>query len=107
MTVTEYVSLGKADANVQVPVLEDAVNVHVRGEPVVGVAVTVISAPDVKDARSKVGVLSAVILSEFDEPESDALCRSGAPAVATVVVIAMRETAEVFESKSSTSTYAL
>jgi hypothetical protein len=92
---------------VQVPVLDDAVNVHVRGEPVAGVAVTVISAPDVKDVRSKVGVLSAVILSEFDEPESDALCRSGAPAVATVVVIAMRETAEVFERESSTSTYAL
>jgi hypothetical protein len=85
---------------VQVPVLDDAVNVHVRGEPVDGVAVTVISAPDVKDARSKVGVLSAVILSEFDEPVSDEDAKSGTDGALTLV---LKETKEIFPAASLTT----
>jgi hypothetical protein len=91
----------------QVPVLADAVNMHVTSEPLAGVAVTVTCAPDVSDARSKVGVLSAVLLSEFDEPVSEALCRSGAAAVATVVVKDIAETDDVFTRESSVTTYAL
>jgi hypothetical protein len=81
--------------------------VQVTGDPLAGVAVTVIRAPEVSDVRSKVGVLSAVILSEFDDPVSDALCKSGAAAVPTVVVIDIAETADVFVRESSTITYAL
>jgi hypothetical protein len=46
-------------------VVPEAVNVQVTGEPDVGVAVTVIRAPEVKPVRSNVGVSIFVILSGF------------------------------------------
>jgi hypothetical protein len=47
------------------------------------------------------------MLSEFDDPVSEALCKSGAAAVPTVVVKDIAETVDVFVSESSTITYAL
>jgi hypothetical protein len=47
------------------------------------------------------------VLSEFDEPVSDAACKSGELEVGTVVVIAIIETDEEFAFPSSTITYAL
>lgn len=72
MTTTEYVPFANAGEKVQLPDVDVAVNVQVTGDPELGVAVTVTKAPVVKDVRSKVGVLSAVTLSEFEEPVSDA-----------------------------------
>jgi hypothetical protein len=105
--VTEYVPFASGVVKVQLPVVALAVNEQVTGEPVAGVAVSVISAPEVKDESSKVGVVSAVVLSEFDEPVSDAACKSGELEVGTVVVIAIIETDEEFAFPSSTITYAL
>ena len=92
-TLTEYVPFVSAE-KVQEPVDPDAVKVHVAGLPVDGVAVTVTEAPEVRPAKSKVGVLSAVELSVDDEPRSDPAARSGIDGTAIVVVIATFETAE-------------
>ena len=93
-TLTEYVPFVNAE-KVHEPVDPDAVNVHVTGLPVDGVAVTVAEAPEVRPAKSTVGVLSAVELSVDDEPRSDPAARSGTEGTAIVVVIATFETAEV------------
>ena len=67
-----------SEENVHDPVVAVAVNVQVTGVPLAGVAVTVTVAPTVKPAKSNVGVLSEVVLSEFVEPVSDALAKTGA-----------------------------
>jgi hypothetical protein len=72
------VPLAITEEKLQEPVEPEAVKVQVTGEPTDGVAVKVTIAPEVSPATSKVGVLSAVVLSEFDEPVSDAACKSGA-----------------------------
>ena len=92
-TLTEYVPFVSAE-KVHEPVDPDAVNVHVTGLPVDGVAVIVTEAPDVRPDKSKVGVLSAVELSVDDEPRSDPAARSGTEGTAIVVVIATVETVE-------------
>ena len=81
----------------------EAVNVQVTGEPVVGVAVTVIKAPEVKPVRSNVGVSIFVILSEFELPESEAACSTGALGTAIVVVKLVFETVEKFPALSLTT----
>ena len=83
--------------------MPEAVNVQVTGEPVVGVAVTVIKAPEVKPVRSNVGVSIFVILSEFELPESEAACSTGALGTAIVVVKLVFETVEKFPALSLTT----
>jgi hypothetical protein len=51
---------------------------QVTADPLDGVAVTVTLAPTVSPAKVKVGVASAVVLSVFEDPVSDAAVRSGA-----------------------------
>jgi hypothetical protein len=50
-----------------------------------GVAVKVTVAPMTRELEVNVGVLSLVILSELDEPESDAASSVGAAGAATVI----------------------
>ena len=52
--------------------------IQVTAVPLAGEAVTVTVAPTVNPAKLKVGVLSEVILSEFDDPVSEAAARTGA-----------------------------
>ena len=53
------------------PVVVVAVKIQVTGVPEAGVAVKVTVAPTVSPPTFIVGVLSLVILSEFEVPESD------------------------------------
>ena len=86
----------------QEPVVAVAVNVQVTGVPLTGVAVTVINAPTVKPAKSKVGVLSEVVLSEFEDPVSDAAARTGAGVgVEGATVKVPLEAAERFPAEST------
>ena len=62
----------------QEPEVPEAVKVQVTGEPEEGVAVSVINAPVVSPATSKVGVVSTVLLSVEEVPLSEPDCRSGA-----------------------------
>jgi hypothetical protein len=62
---------------VQVPVVVVATKVHVTVGPDAGVAVNVIVAPTVKLPIFMSGVLSFVILSELELPESDVAARVG------------------------------
>jgi hypothetical protein len=59
------------------PVCDVAVNVHVTFDCPDLVAVTVTVLPSVALPTEIVGVLSDVMLSEFDEPESEASAKSG------------------------------
>ena len=88
----------------QLPLVEVAAKVQVTGDPEEGVAVIVTCAPEISDVRSKVGVLSAVVLSEFEEPVSEADARSGIEAELTVVVKGISETRERFPVLSRTTT---
>ena len=76
-TLTEYVPLSIV-AKVQFSLVAVATKVHVTADPVAGVAVTVIFAPTVNPAKVNVGVASAVALSVFEDPVSEAAVRSGA-----------------------------
>ena len=76
---------------------------QVTGDPDVGVAVTVTNAPEVKPERSNVGVSIFVILSEFELPESEAACNTGALGTAIVVVKLLLATVEVFPELSFTT----
>jgi hypothetical protein len=60
-----------AGEKVQEPVVPEAVNEQVTGEPDAGEAVSVTTAPEVRPATSKVGVVSTVLLSVDDDPLSD------------------------------------
>jgi hypothetical protein len=62
--------------------------------PVVGVAVKVTVAPTTKELEENVGVLSFVILSEFEVPESDAVASTGVVGVATVIALVEIDTLE-------------
>ena len=62
----------------QVWLVAVATNVQVTAEPDAGVAVKVTVAPTVNPPIFISGVLSFVILSEFDVPVSDAVARVGA-----------------------------
>ena len=84
-----------------------AVSVQTTGDPDVGVAVTVTSAPEVKPERSNVGVSIFVILSELELPESEAACNTGALGTAIVVVKLLLETVEKFPAPSFTTKYAM
>ena len=66
----EYVPSGR-DVNVHVCVVTVATKVHVMGAPVAGVAVMVTVAPTRRESTLISGVLSDVILSEFDVPKSE------------------------------------
>lgn len=57
--------------------------------------------PENVPSTVKVGVLSLVLLSEFDEPESDPLCKSGVDGVGKVVELI---TTPVSEDESPEST---
>ena len=63
-----------------VPVVDEAMKVQVTDDPDAGVAVTSTEAPDIKPDTAISGVLSEVILSEFDEPRSEDVASVGAPA---------------------------
>ena len=58
---------------------------HVTADPDVGVAVKVTVAPITREPAVNVGVLSLVILSELDEPESEAESSVGAAGAPTVI----------------------
>ena len=64
----------------QVPLVDEAVNVQVIEEPEAGVAVTSTDAPDTNPVTEISGVLSEVSLSELDDPRSEEVARVGAPA---------------------------
>jgi hypothetical protein len=63
---------------VQVWLVEVATKVQVTADPEAGVAVNVTVAPTVNPPIFISGVLSFVILSEFEVPVSDAVARVGA-----------------------------
>jgi hypothetical protein len=93
-TLTEYVPLS-IDAKVQVSDIAVATNMQVTAGPLAGVAVTVTLAPTVSPAKVKVGVASAVVLSVFEDPVSDAAVRSGAGVgVLGVMVIVPEEASD-------------
>jgi hypothetical protein len=102
-TLTAYIPFESAE-KVQEPVDPDAVMVQVTGLPVDGVAVTVTEAPEVRPARSNVGVLSAVELSVEEVPKSEPEAKSGAEGTAIVVVIATLDTVETPPAESRTTT---
>ena len=56
----EYVAFANAGENVQEPVAPEAVKLHVKADPEVGVAVKVTVAPAASPPTVNVGVLSAV-----------------------------------------------
>ena len=85
-TATEYVASGRV-VNVHVSVVEVTVFTQVTAVPDVGVAVKVTVAPTTSELEEKVGVLSFVILSEFEVPESEAASRTGVVGVATVIAL--------------------
>jgi hypothetical protein len=89
---------------VQEPVVATAVNTQLTGVPLAGVAVSVTVAPTVKPERSKVGVLSAVVLSVDEEPVSEASAKSGAEGVEGFVVKSIVVTSDAFVSASFTIT---
>ena len=93
--------MASAGENVQEAVVAAAVIAHVTGEPLAGVAVTVMVAPTVRPLKSNVGVLSAVVLSVDDVPVSDAAARSGADGVAGVNVTSPADAAEMFPARST------
>ena len=76
--------------NVQVPVVVVATKVQVTAVPDAGVAVNVIVAPTVKPLILMSGVLSLVILSEFDLPVSDVVASVGVPGVAKAPIAIVR-----------------
>ena len=67
-----------------------ATNVQVTAEPDAGVAVKVTVAPTVNPPIFISGVLSFVILSEFDVPVSDAVARVGAVGAARALMAIVR-----------------
>jgi hypothetical protein len=85
-TVIEYVEFSKV-VKVQLSVVDDAVIVQVTAVPEVGVAVKTTVAPTTSELAVKVGVLSFVFLSEFDEPVSDAVASVTVVGVATVMPV--------------------
>ena len=93
--------MASAGENVQEAVVAAAVMMHVTGEPLARVAVTVMVAPTVRPLKSNVGVLSAVVLSVADVPVSDAAARSGADGVAGVNVTNPADAAEIFPARST------
>jgi hypothetical protein len=60
-------------------VVEDAVKVQVTADPEAGVAVKVTEAPFTRDPMFIVGVLSEVILSDEEDPRSEAESSVGVP----------------------------
>jgi hypothetical protein len=91
---------------VHAPVEPEATKVHVDGDPLAGVAVTVTVAPFAKPVRSIVGVLSAVMLSVEEIPVSDEDDKSGVEGALTLVLRATSETNEIFPALSRTTMYA-
>ena len=86
----------------QEPEVPEAVKVQVTGEPEEGVAVSVINAPVVSPATSKVGVVSTVLLSVEEVPLSEPDCRSGAGVgVLGVMVTVPDDAAEKFPVAST------
>jgi hypothetical protein len=96
--------LRSAGEKVQEPVVATAVNTQFTGVPLAGVAVRVTVAPTVNPERSKVGVLSAVVLSVGEDPVSEASAKSGALGVDGFVVKLIVETSDAFVSESFTIT---
>jgi hypothetical protein len=92
-TPIEYVVSGNV-VNVQLSVVAVIVFTQVMAVPVVGVAVKVTVAPTTKELEENVGVLSFVILSEFEVPESDAVASTGVVGVATVIALVEIDTLE-------------
>jgi hypothetical protein len=84
----------------------EATNVQVTAGPLDGVAVTVTLAPTVSPAKVKVGVASAVVLSVFEDPVSDAAVRSGAGVGVLGVTVTVPEEAKDKLPMASTA-YAL
>ena len=76
--------------NVQVWLVAVATNVQVTVDPEAGVAVKVTVAPTVNPPILISGVLSFVILSEFEVPVSDAVARVGAAGAARALIAIVR-----------------
>ena len=89
VAVMEYVPSAIV-GNVQVPVVVVATKVQVTAVPDAGVAVNVIVAPTVKPLILMSGVLSLVILSEFDVPVSDVVASVGVLGVAKAPIAIVR-----------------
>ena len=85
-TAIEYVESGRVE-NVQVSVVATTVLTQVTAVPEVGVAVKVTVAPTTNELDEKVGVLSFVFLSVFEDPVSEAASNTGVVGVATVIAL--------------------
>lgn len=100
--IIEYVAFANAGENVHEPVAPEAVKLHVKADPEVGVAVKVTVAPAARFPTVNVGVLSAVSLSVLDVPKSDAASKSGVPGADIATVTVCVETADKFPAASTT-----
>ena len=88
--------------NVQEPVEPIAVKIHVTADPVAGVAVKVIEAPEVNPVNEISGVSSLVLLSVLEDPRSEPAAKSGVPGADKATVTVCVETADKFPAVSTT-----
>jgi hypothetical protein len=75
--------------------------VHVTAVPEDGVAVKVITDPEVKPVKDISGVSSFVLLSVLEEPRSEEDARSGVPVASNVIVTEFVETSDKFPAASA------